>query len=107
MTEGFRVDLHGLEEASKGVSDTVQAVRKDRIADLDTGVEFGHDRLARTVTDFGDRWDLGVAHLVKDGSEIAARLVHCVQVYRQTDEAARAQLDGLIGRSAGDDPAAE
>ncbi|WP_406689347.1 hypothetical protein REH65_25040 [Saccharopolyspora sp. ID03-671] len=106
MSEGFRVDLHALEEASKGVSDTVQAARKDRVADLDTGVEFGHERLAGTVTDFCDRWDLGVAHLVTDGSEVGGRLVHCVQVYRQTDEAARAQLEGLITRPAGNDPAA-
>lgn len=107
MSEGFRVDLHALEEASQGVSDTVHAVRKDRVADIDAGVEFGHDRLAGTVTDFCDRWDLGVAHLVKDGSEVARRLAHCAQVYRQTDEAARTQLEGLIGRSVGGDPAAE
>ncbi|WP_338595496.1 hypothetical protein [Saccharopolyspora sp. SCSIO 74807] len=107
MSEGFRVDLHALQEASKGVSDTVQAARKDRVADLATGVEFGHDRLAGTVTAFCDRWDLGVAHLVIDGSEVAGRLAHCVQVYRETDEAARVRLEGLIARSAGDDPAAD
>ncbi|MGI8310682.1 hypothetical protein [Saccharopolyspora hattusasensis] len=108
MADGFRVDLPALTKASEGVNDTITAMAKKRVHDIDCPADgFGHDRLASTVAEFCERWDLGVTNLTEDGQEIAGRLAHCVQVYRQTDEAVRSHFEGIVQRTAGDDPAAQ
>ncbi|MEY8042171.1 hypothetical protein AB8O55_22385 [Saccharopolyspora cebuensis] len=105
--DGFRVDLTALTDASDGVRDTIDSMNKRSVSDIDCPAEaFGHDRLAATVAEFCGRWDHGVANLVDDAKEVSGRLAHCVQVYRETDEAARAQMEGVVQRAAGDDPAA-
>lgn len=106
MPDGFRVDLPALKKAAEGVNSTIGAMAKKRVRDIDCPADgFGHDRLAATVAEFCDRWDMGVENLTEDAKEIAGRLAHCVQVYRQTDEAARAHFEGITQRSSGDDPA--
>lgn len=108
MGDGFRVDLSALAKASNGVNETISSMAKKRVRDIDCPAEaFGHDRLASTVAEFTDRWDQGVTNLTRDGQEIAGRLAHCAQIYRQTDEAAGAHLEGIVQRSAGADPAAQ
>ncbi|MBB5159144.1 hypothetical protein BJ970_006743 [Saccharopolyspora phatthalungensis] len=86
MTDGFRVDLTALTQASEGVNTTIESMRTMRVSDIDCPSDaFGHERLADTVADFCSRWDQGVVNLTEDGREIVSRLTHCVQVYRQTD----------------------
>ncbi|PKW14300.1 hypothetical protein [Saccharopolyspora spinosa] len=108
MTDGFRVDLPALTQASEGVNETIESVRKQPVRDIDCPVDaFGHDRLATTVAEFCDRWDQGVVNLADDGAEIAGRLAQCVEVYRRTDEAVQAHFEGVVQRLTGEDPAAE
>ncbi|MGI8311983.1 hypothetical protein [Saccharopolyspora hattusasensis] len=108
MPDGFRVDLSGLTQASEGVNETIDSVRKQPVSDIDCPANaFGHGRLATMVAEFCDRWDQGVVNLADDGAEIAGRLAQCVEVYRQTDEAVRSHFEGIVQRTTGDDPAAQ
>lgn len=106
MGDGFRVDLPALTRAAEGVQETIDSMNKQQVSDIDCPAEaFGHDRLATTVADFCDRWNQGVGNLTEDAKEISGRLAHCVQVYRQVDEAAQAHFEGIV-QSPGDNPAA-
>lgn len=106
MTEGFRVDLSALSSAAEGVQETIDSMNKRQVRDIDCPADaFGHDRLATTVANFCDRWNLGVHNLIDDAQEISGRLAHCVQVYRQTDAAVQAHFEGMV-HAPGDDPAA-
>ncbi|TDD48997.1 hypothetical protein E1288_20980 [Saccharopolyspora elongata] len=108
LVDGFRVDLTALTHASEGVRDTINAMNRRKVSDIDSPADaFGHDRLATTVADFCDRWNEGVSNLTEDAKEISGRLDHCVQAYRHTDEAARAHFEGILQRAGGDDPAAQ
>ncbi|MEV6228004.1 hypothetical protein AB0L88_09020 [Saccharopolyspora shandongensis] len=106
--DGFRVDLTALTHASEGVRDTINAMNRRKVSDIDSPADaFGHDRLATTVTEFCDRWNEGVSNLTEDAKEISGRLDRCVQAYRHTEEAARAHFEGILQRAGGDDPAAQ
>lgn len=108
MPDGFRVDLSALQNASEGVNETIESVRKQPVRDIDCPADsFGHDRLATVTAEFADRWDQGVVNLADDGAEIANRLTQCVEAYQRTDEAVRAHFEGIVQRQAGDDPAAQ
>lgn len=83
-------------------------MNKRKVSDIDCPADaFGHDRLATTVAEFCERWDQGVSNLVEDGQEISGRPAQCVQVHRETDEAVRAHLEGVVQRGSGADPASE
>ncbi|GAA4889218.1 hypothetical protein [Saccharopolyspora cebuensis] len=106
--DGFRVDLTALADASEGVRSTVEAMRHRAVSEIDCPAEaFGHDRLAGITAEFCDRWNRGVSNLAEDAKEVSGRLDHCFQAYRDTDEAARARFEGMVGRSGGGDPAAQ
>ena len=78
------------------------------IDDLDgRKADYGHDKLAETIADFCDRWELGVEHLATDGQEVASRLSHSVQAYLKVDQAAKGRMDGIFARPTGPDPAAD
>jgi hypothetical protein len=108
MTDGFHVDLGALEEAAIGINTTLNDLKARRTDDLDgRAADYGHDRLADTITGFCDRWELGVEHLATDGQEIAGRLSHSVQAYLKADRNAKGRMDGILERRTGPDPAAE
>ncbi|MFR9728113.1 hypothetical protein ACL03H_02720 [Saccharopolyspora sp. MS10] len=108
MGDGFRVDLSALTDAYEGVHATIESMGKRQVSDIDAPADaFGHDRLADAVADFCDRWNDGVSNLVEDAKEISGRLAQCLHAYRQTDEAARAHLEGIVQCTNGEDPAAE
>ncbi|MBB5156457.1 hypothetical protein [Saccharopolyspora phatthalungensis] len=87
---------------------TIDAMNRRKVSDIDCPADaFGHERLVTTVAEFCDRWNTGVRNLTDDAKEISGRLALCVQVYRQTDEAARAHFEGIVQRTTGEDPAAE
>jgi hypothetical protein len=108
MADGFRVDLGALEDAAIGITTTLNDLKAKRIDDLDgRKADYGHDKLAETIADFCDRWELGVEHLATDGQEVATRLSHSVQAYLKVDQAAKGRMDGIFQRPTGPDPAAD
>ena len=108
MADGFRVDLGALEDAAIGINTTLNDLKAKRIDDLDgRKADYGHDKLAETIADFCDRWELGVEHLATDGQEVASRLSHSVQAYLKVDQAAKGRMDGIFQRPTGADPAAD
>ncbi|MFJ8672585.1 hypothetical protein [Streptomyces sp. NPDC093589] len=105
MSEGFRVDLGALEKAAEGVNATLNDLKEKKVSDLDGDQgDFGHEQLAETVSDFCDRWELGIEHLAKDGQEVAFRLSKSVQNYMEIDAALKGHLDGILERHSGRDP---
>ena len=108
MSDGFRVDLGALEDAATGINQTLNDLRAKKIDQLDgRAADYGHQRLADTIADFCDRWELGVEHLATDGQEVASRLSHSVQSYLQVDKAAKGRMDGIFQRPTSPDPAAD
>ena len=106
MPDGFRVDLGALKDAADGVSGTLDQVRTRKVSDIDCDkAAVGHGRLADTISDFCDRWSLGVDNLATDAQEIADRLTDCVKAYEELDQGARDRFDQIL-RGGGDDPAA-
>lgn len=107
MPDGFRVDLGALEDAAEGINTTLNDLRSSKIDGLDgRKADYGHGRLADTVAEFCDRWEIGVEHLATDGQEVAARLSQNVRDYLRADTAAKGRLDGIFQRQTGSDPAA-
>lgn len=107
MGEGFAVDLDALRRAADGVTDTLDAMATKKVSDIDAAKSaFGHDGLADTVSDFCDRWNIGVEHLAKDGQEIVGRLNACVLAYAQVERTAQVAFDGMLRQSTGPDPGA-
>jgi hypothetical protein len=108
MSDGFRVDLDALHEASEGVTGTLDRLATKKVSDIDPAPsDFGHDHLGETVRDFCDRWQIGVQHLAKDANEFAARLNHSMSAYLSTERLNQEQLSGILAHSRGDDPAAQ
>lgn len=90
------------------MTDTLTAMATRKASDIDAPKHaFGHDRLADTVADFCDRWELGVEHLAKDAAAFADRLNASVTAYLHVDAAVRKKFDGIVQRASGPDPAAE
>jgi len=107
MADGFSVDLGALEQAAQGVNDMLVELQHKKVKDIaGTKAAYGHDKLAGTVSDFCGRWDIGVDHLSKDATEIAARLAGSVKAYLGTDAKLKGHLDGILRHSADPDPAA-
>ncbi|WP_190812608.1 hypothetical protein [Saccharopolyspora pogona] len=105
MADGFHVDLKALAQAGDGVNQTLSQLARHRVDTIDDdGAIVWHDRLAGTITDFCDRWQIGV-NLAKDGQAIAGQLAHCVETYQKVDLDAQEQLAGIVERPTGPDPA--
>jgi hypothetical protein len=101
MGSGFRVDLGALTDASQGIDGVLYDVGNNKVSDIKVDKSaVGHDRLASSISDFCDRWDLGLNNLAKDGEEVADRLRANVQAYDQTEKAITGTFSGT-----GTDPA--
>jgi hypothetical protein len=107
MAEGFRVDLTALTQAAEGVTGTLDALDARQVSDIDgdKGV-MGHDHLAETLSDFCDRWQLGVQNLAKDAQAIAGQLTESVVAYQKVEQANHRQFTGILENPTGPDPAA-
>jgi len=68
------------------------------------GVRCLHQTRGGTVSDFADRWQIGVQNLAKDGQAIASRLTSSVEAYRKTEQAIAQHFTGIL-RGSGPDPA--
>ena len=103
---GFSVDLTALAEAAQGINATLTQASSANVSDYAGGKSsFGNDDLAGTVADFGERWQIGVQNLAKDGQAIAERLTSSVNAYRKVEEANHQRFTGIL-RGTGPDPAA-
>ncbi|TCO62992.1 hypothetical protein [Actinocrispum wychmicini] len=108
MPEGFSVDLAALQQAAEGVTDTLNTLATKKVSDIDADKSaFGHDKLGGTVSDFCERWQIGVEHLAKDGQEVADRLNMSVNAYTHVERTAHANMQGILQQSTGPDPAAQ
>lgn len=108
MSDGFSVDLEALRRAAEGVSDTLDAMATKKVSDIDAAKPaFGHDKLAGTVSDFCDRWNIGVEHLAKDGLEVVGRLNACVAAYSHVERVVHGSFDGMLRQADGPDPGAQ
>jgi hypothetical protein len=106
MADGYHVELPALEDAAAGINETLSELKAHRVSDLDADpATFGHDGLASTLTDFGDRWELGVEHLATDAQQVSARLSQCVQAYLMADRTAADNMSAILNGT-GPDPAA-
>ncbi|TDP98087.1 hypothetical protein [Labedaea rhizosphaerae] len=105
MGDGFSVDLGALENAASGVNSTLYELQKKKVKDIDADEgDYGEGDLGGTVSDFCERWELGVENLAKDGQEIAGRLSKSVQQYLLVDKNLKGYMDGILQRSSGEDP---
>lgn len=108
MAEGFQVDLDALQRAAEGIMDTLDAMATKKVSDIDAAESaFGHDALGATVSDFCERWQIGVEHLAKDGQEIVDRLVASVYAYAHVERTMTETFSGMVGQSTGPDPAVQ
>jgi hypothetical protein len=108
MPDGFKVDLGALQKAAEGVTDTLNALATKKVSDIDAKESaFGHDKLGGTVSDFCERWQIGVEHLAKDGQEVADRLNASVNAYTNVERRTHANLNGMLQQPSGPDPAAQ
>ncbi|MGH3929939.1 MAG: hypothetical protein ACRDTF_08185 [Pseudonocardiaceae bacterium] len=58
---GFSVDLGTLSSAAAGIIAVLAQLDVRHVSDINCDpMSFGHDRLAGTTKDFGDRWQTGV-----------------------------------------------
>jgi len=101
VSDGFRVDLGALSEASQGIDGVLYDVSNNKVSDIKVdNSAVGHDRLAGSISDFCDRWDRGVNNLAKDGQAVSDRLRANVAAYDKAEKA----TTGMFS-STGPDPA--
>jgi hypothetical protein len=104
MGDGFSVDLGALENAASGVNTTLYQLQQKKVEDIDADEgDYGEGDLGGTVSDFCERWELGVENLAKDGQEIAGRLSKSVQQYLLIDKHLKGYMDGMLQRTSGED----
>lgn len=97
MARDYHVDLHALEEAASGVNGTLDQISLQKVSDIPHDESaIGHHGLAKTLSDFLDRWQRGVDNLSKDGQEIATRLTSNVAAYQKADQAVQGQLNQIL-----------
>lgn len=107
MSDGFRVDLAALADAAAGINMTLENLGRSGVDSLDGRPEiYGHERLAATIAEFCDRWQIGIEHLARDGQEVSQRLSQSVQDYRRVDTTAVNRMNGILHEPTGPDPAA-
>jgi hypothetical protein len=105
---GFYVDLDAMQQAAKGITDTLDELKQHDVSSISSSSSsYGHDRLGDTVADFCDRWQLGVANLTKDGQAIASKLGDSLKAYRKAELDAHEGLNRIFQSATGEDPAAK
>jgi hypothetical protein len=106
MVDGFMVDLRALRRAAAGVNGTLDEVRRQQVKDIPhDSSTIGNNDFAGTISDFLDRWQLGVGNLATDGQQIAGRLTTNVNAYIQVEQGLTGQFNGIL-QGAGADPGA-
>ena len=101
---GFHVDVDVLQGAAAGIAQTVHDQEMFALRGLcgEAGL-YGHSGLHDALADFCARWSQGLDKLSEDAEAIGDCLAHVAGVYRDTDEAAAAQMRVDPGTTAVDD----
>jgi hypothetical protein len=104
MTDGYQVDLHAPDQGVAGVNGTLDEVSQQPVSAIpDDESAIGDSGLASTLSDFLNRWELGVQTLGHDRQQIAARLTANVNDYAAVEHGVAEQTNGM-GTGTGPDP---
>jgi hypothetical protein len=90
---GFHVDIATLDEASAGITETIDNQKRLELSKL-PGPEqmYGDDDLHDAFKDYCHRWDDGFDILTDDANKISDSLQRVAQAYRSVDQAAAQRL---------------
>ena len=106
MPDGFRVDIRALVEAAEGVNGVILDLKDNKVSDIGgPKADYGNGTLAGTVSDFCNRWEIGVQNLTNDASQVAGRLALSATTYARAERKNVALVSGIL-RGSGSDPAA-
>jgi hypothetical protein len=107
VSDGFEVDLTSLVRAAEGVNGVITDMTYHKVSDIDgSGADYGDSELASVMSDFCDRWNIGVTNLLKDVQQVATRLTDSADAYAKAEHANVSMLNGVLERHSGADPAA-
>jgi hypothetical protein len=107
MSGGFEVDLTSLVRAVEGVNGVISDMRSNKVSDIGgPAADYGDGDLAGVISGFCSRWEIGVANLTKDASEVASRLTKSAEAYAKAEHANVRMISGIALRDSGADPAA-
>lgn len=110
---GFGIDLGAMAQAITGINATVDVLNE--FAPLgghftSTALDFaslrpssddcGDDLLGDAFEEFFERWQWGMRHLVKEGTEMVSALTDTKTVYEQAEEKAKQAIQLLVGNPA-------
>jgi hypothetical protein len=98
---GFHVDVDAVEEAARGVSESVRDQDNFELRGLcgDSDL-YGHAGLHDALMDYCVKWSDGLDVLTDDAGAIGGALTKAVQAYRAIDEATALTLGGDPGTGA-------
>lgn len=111
MSDGFAVDRAALAETAKGLTGAVAALKSVGITeDAEVGMGFSNlalsasqaGAIAKSLSDFCNAWEWGVAGLVSDGREFGQRLGLSVSLYNDAETQAEGSIKQLVASVAGD-----
>jgi hypothetical protein len=97
--DGFFVDPDGLSDADAGVGRLLRNL--DELADIPPELQadaFGNAELAKSVAEFGDRWQDGIKNISADAESLREGLGATADHYRRVDEGIAAEFDRLSER---------
>lgn len=90
------MDVAALEQASRGINDTLSQLARHRVETLDDqSSTVGHDRLAAALSEFCQRWQRGVGTLAADARGVAGELSRCAEHYHHVDQHVQDQFHEL------------
>ncbi len=104
MPDGYAVDLPALRGAADGIKRTMFQVTTAPLEPVAAAT--GHPGLAQAVDGFIERWRYGTKNLVADAAQLAARLSDAEVAYTVVETTAARLPNGILGQTAGPDPAA-
>lgn len=98
---GFHVDVDVLDNAGKGITQSVHDQETFALRGLCGDAElYGHAGVHNALADYCARWSAGLDTLTEDAGVIGDCLTHAADAYRGIDEAAARQLPADPGTAA-------
>lgn len=107
---GFGIDLAAMALAIKGINGTVEALNEfaplgghftttklDFLSLCPSEDDCGDEVLGDAFEEFFDRWQWGMRHLVKEGTELVTALTDTKSVYEKAEDKAKQALHFLVG----------
>jgi hypothetical protein len=98
--DSFTVDLDELRQVKDGLRRLREELDKHPVHDLDADAgSFGHPELAKAVTDYCHRWQVGIQNLSDDARGTEDRLSATIEGYERVDAANADSITKLLGDS--------